>query len=168
LHKFRKSETIQVRNLKHGNIKKLMVTRCKLWIAIASHYCILLGSATAVKWFNQTLCTRASEGSFQEGWYWIFPGGQTGAEPDIFIWGVTGGPVLQQGELSTVCAGLSERDLLQWHDVTRKILGGHWGGQAKFWGAVAPLAPPSSTPGGKGFFPGGPTVVKFHLTNSED
>jgi len=47
------------------------------------------------------------------------------------------GPVLQQGELSMVCVGLSERDLLQWHDVTRKILRG----QAKFWGAVAPLAP---------------------------
>jgi len=33
---------------------------------------------------------------------------------------------LQQGELSMVCVGLSERDLLQWHDVTRKILGGQW------------------------------------------
>ena len=52
------------------------------------------------------------------------------------------GPVLQQGELSMVCVGLSERDLLQWHDVTRKILGEHWGGKAKFGGAVAPLAPP--------------------------
>jgi len=39
---------------------------------------------------------------------------------------------LQQGELSMVCVGLSERDLLQWHDVTRKIFGG----------AVPPLAPP--------------------------
>ena len=39
------------------------------------------------------------------------------------------GPVLQQGELSMICVGLSERDLLQRHDVTRKILGG----QAKFW-----------------------------------
>ena len=47
-----------------------------------------------------------------------------------------------------VCVGLSERDLLQWHDVTRKILGEHWGGKAKFGGAVAPpgtpLAPPLS------------------------
>jgi len=34
------------------------------------------------------------------------------------------GPVLQQGELSMFCVRLSERDLLQWHDVTRKILGG--------------------------------------------
>jgi len=34
------------------------------------------------------------------------------------------GPILQQGELSMVCVGLSERDLLQWRDVTRKILGG--------------------------------------------
>ena len=36
------------------------------------------------------------------------------------------GPVLQQGELSMVCVGLSERDLLQWHDVTWKILGEQW------------------------------------------
>ena len=59
------------------------------------------------------------------------------------------GPVLQQGELSMVCVGLSERDLHQWHDVTRKILGGALGSQAKFRGAVAPpgapLAPPLST-----------------------
>ena len=35
----------------------------------------------------------------------------TGAEPDIFIWGgPLEGPVLQQGELSMVCVGLSERD----------------------------------------------------------
>jgi len=35
---------------------------------------------------------------------------------------------LQQGELSMVCVGLSERDLK------------NVGGQAKFWGAVALLA----------------------------
>jgi len=46
---------------------------------------------------------------------------------------------LQQGELSMVCVGLSERDLLQWHDVTRKIFGGPGKILA---GAVAPLAPP--------------------------
>ena len=48
------------------------------------------------------------------------------------------GPVLQQGELSMVCIGLSERDL--------KILGRPLGGQANFWGGSAPpwhpLAPP--------------------------
>ena len=46
------------------------------------------------------------------------------------------GPVLQQGELSMVCVGLSERDLIismQWHDVTRKILGGSLGGQWPHW-----------------------------------
>ena len=54
---------------------------------------------------------------------------------------------MQQGELSIVCVGLSERDLLQWHDVTRKILGGTLGGQAKLGGAVAPPGtPPSSAP----------------------
>jgi len=56
-----------------------------------------------------------------------------GADPDIFVWGgALEGPVLQQGELSMVCVGLSERDLLQLHDVTRKIFGGQW----------HPLAPP--------------------------
>ena len=35
-------------------------------------------------------------------------------EPDISIWGgPLEGPVLQQGELSMVCVGLSERDLLR-------------------------------------------------------
>ena len=48
------------------------------------------------------------------------------------------GPVLQQGELSMACVGVSERDLLQWHDVTRKILGGHWGDLAKFLGVSGP------------------------------
>ena len=44
------------------------------------------------------------------------------------------GPVLQQGELSMVCAGLSERDL---------ILGGPLGGPGKILGGKwPPLAPP--------------------------
>ena len=37
-----------------------------------------------------------------------------------------------------VCVGLSERDLLQWHDVTRKFWRGHWGVRQNFGGAVAP------------------------------
>jgi len=50
------------------------------------------------------------------------------------------GPVLQQGELSMVCVGLSKKDL--------KNFGGATGGaRQNFWGAVAPLAPPSSAPG---------------------
>ena len=60
-------------------------------------------------------------------------------------------PVLQQGELSTVCVGLSERDLIismQWHDVTRKIWGGALGGPGIiFWGKWPPwhpLVPPLS------------------------
>jgi len=48
------------------------------------------------------------------------------------------GPVLQQGELSMICVGLSERDL--------KNFGGATGGPVKIWGAVAPLAPPISAP----------------------
>jgi len=45
------------------------------------------------------------------------------------------GPVLQQGELLMVCAGISERDL--------KMFGG---ARQIFGGAVPPLAPPSSAP----------------------
>jgi len=52
------------------------------------------------------------------------------------------GPVLQQGELSMVCVGFSERDLLQWHDVTRKILGVPLGGPGKILGGSSLLAPP--------------------------
>jgi len=47
---------------------------------------------------------------------------------------------LQQGELSMVCVGLSERDLKNFGGATGgpgKILGGQW----------PPLAPPSSAPG---------------------
>jgi len=56
----------------------------------------------------------------------------TGAEPDIFIWGgPLEGPVLQQGELSMVCVGLSERDLKNFR-----------GARQNFGGAVTPLAPP--------------------------
>ena len=52
------------------------------------------------------------------------------------------GPVLQQGELSMVCVGHSERDLHQWHDVTRKILGGPLWRAGKILGVSAPPAPP--------------------------
>jgi len=50
------------------------------------------------------------------------------------------GSVLQQGELSMVCVGLSERDL--------KNFGGATGGaRQNFWGEVAPpWHPPSSAP----------------------
>jgi len=44
------------------------------------------------------------------------------------------GPVLQQGELSMVCIGLSEEDL--------KNFGGPLGGPGKIGGAVAPSGPP--------------------------
>jgi len=49
--------------------------------------------------------------------------------------GALEGPVLQQGELSMVCVGLSERDL--------NIFGGATGGARQNFGeAVPPLAPP--------------------------
>jgi len=40
-----------------------------------------------------------------------------------------------------VRVGLSERDLLKWHDVTRKILGATGGARQNCGGTVAPLAP---------------------------
>jgi len=52
------------------------------------------------------------------------------------------GPVLQQGELSMVCVGLSERDLLQRHDITRKILVGPLGGLGKILGGQWPPGTP--------------------------
>ena len=63
-----------------------------------------------------------------------------GAEPDIFIWGgLLEGPVLQQGELSMVCVGLSERDL--------KNFGGVTGGPGKIFGGwVAPPGTPLAPP----------------------
>jgi len=49
------------------------------------------------------------------------------------------GPVLQQGELSMVCVGLSKRDL--------KIFGGATGGaRHNFGGAVAPPGTPIAPP----------------------
>jgi len=49
------------------------------------------------------------------------------------------GPVLQQGELSMVCIGLSERDLKNFGEAT--------GGPGKLLGGQCPsLAPPSSAP----------------------
>ena len=35
---------------------------------------------------------------------------------------------------------------MQWHDVTWKILGGHWGARQNFGGQWPPLSPPSSAP----------------------
>jgi len=41
-----------------------------------------------------------------------------------------------------VCVGLSEKDLLQWHDVTRKILGEPGKILVGQWPPWHPLAPP--------------------------
>ena len=82
---------------------------------------------------------------FAKRWRHITP--RQGRSQTFSFGGPLEGPVLQQGELSMVCVGLSERDLLQWHDVTRKIWRGPLGGQAKFGGVSGPpLAPPSSAP----------------------
>ena len=67
---------------------------------------------------------------------------QAGAEPDIFIWGVTGGASFAtRGAVNGLCRTFrkrpAERDL---------ILGGHWGVKQNFGGEVAPLAPPRSAP----------------------
>ena len=80
--------------------------------------------------------------------YTVIDGCTQGRSQTFSFGGPLEGPVLQQGELSMVCVGLSERVLLQWHDVTRKILGGPLGGQAKFLGGQwPPWHPPSSAPG---------------------
>ena len=55
-----------------------------------------------------------------------------GGAEHFYLGGPLEGPVLQQGELSMVCVGLSERDL--------KNFGGATGGaRQNFRGAVAPL-----------------------------
>jgi len=57
-----------------------------------------------------------------------------------FHWGgPLEGPVLQQGELSMVCVGLSERNL-------KNFWGGTGGTRQNFGGTVPPLAHPSSDP----------------------
>ena len=58
-----------------------------------------------------------------------------GGARHLHLGGPLEGPVLQQGELSMVCVGLSERDLKNFWGATGgagKILGGQW----------PPLAPP--------------------------
>ena len=50
------------------------------------------------------------------------------------------GPLLQQGGLSMVCVGLSEKDL-------KNFWGATGGTRQNFWGKWPPLAPPSSAPG---------------------
>jgi len=58
-----------------------------------------------------------------------------GAEPDIFIWGATrGASFATRGAVNGLCRAFRKRP--------SKILGGHWGGQAKFLGGSGPLTPP--------------------------
>ena len=64
---------------------------------------------------------------------------QAGAEPDIFIWGATGGVSFgTRGAVNGLCRTFRKRPENFW--------GGHWGGQAKFWGAVAPPGTPLTPP----------------------
>jgi len=59
----------------------------------------------------------------------------SGAEPDIFIWGDTGGASFAtRGAVNGLCRTFRKRP--------EKF----WGGQAKFWGAMPPRHPPSSAP----------------------
>ena len=54
-----------------------------------------------------------------------------GAEPDIFIWGATGGASFAtRGAVNGLCRTFRKRP--------EKF----WGARQNFWGAVAPLAPP--------------------------
>ena len=67
----------------------------------------------------------------------------SGGARHFHLGGPLDGPVLQQGELSMVGVGLSEIISMQWHDVTRKSLGGPLGGPSKILGGQwRPLAPP--------------------------
>ena len=63
-----------------------------------------------------------------------------GAEPDIFIWGVTGGASFAtRGAANRLCRTFRKRPENFW--------GGHWGDQAKFSrGSGPPWHPPSSAP----------------------
>ena len=64
---------------------------------------------------------------------------QAGPEPDIFIWGATGGVSFgTRGAVNGLCRTFRKRPENFW--------GGHWGGQAKFWGAVAPPGTPLTPP----------------------
>jgi len=59
----------------------------------------------------------------------------SGAEPDIFIWGATGGASFAtRGAVNGLCRTFRKRP--------EKF----WGGQAKFWGAMPPRHPLSSAP----------------------
>ena len=77
-----------------------------------------------------------------------------GRSHTFHLGGALEGPVLQQGELSMFCVGLSERDLLRLQNdnfsgmTSRgKDWRGHCGDQANFWGCSSPpWYPPSSAP----------------------
>jgi len=63
-----------------------------------------------------------------------------GRSQTFLFGGATGGASFAtKGAVNGLCRTFRKRP--------EKFLGGHWGVQAKFWGAVAPLAPPSSAPG---------------------
>ena len=63
-----------------------------------------------------------------------------GVEPDIFIWGATGGASFAtRGAVNGLCRTFRKRPENFW--------GGHWGSQAKFFGGSGPpWYPPSSAP----------------------
>ena len=88
---------------------------------------------------------------------------ESGAEPDIFIWGATGGTSFAtRGAVNGLCRTFrkrpTERDL---------IFGGPLGGQAKFWGGSGPpWHPPSSAPGKKASWP--PLQLRFLYLHASD
>jgi len=62
-----------------------------------------------------------------------------GVEPDIFIWGPTGGATFAtRGAVNGLCRTFRK--------IPEKFWGGHWGGQAKFWGGSAPPGTPLAPP----------------------
>ena len=68
----------------------------------------------------------------------LFWASTRGGARHLHLGGPLEGPVLQQGELSMVCVGLSERDL--------KNFGGPLGGTGKIWGGSSPPGTPLALP----------------------
>ena len=69
-----------------------------------------------------------------------------GAEPDIFIWGATwGASFATRGAVNGLCRTFRKRPTpVSWRHAEN--FGGAAGGQAKFWGAVAPPGTPLAPP----------------------
>ena len=96
------------------------------------------------KYQGWLICRVDFQGTLKNDFYWeIFIHIHRGGARHFHLGRPQEGPVLQQGELSMVCVGLQCSDMTS----RGKFWGGHWWGQAKFWGGSGPTwHPPSSAP----------------------